>query len=686
MQRLPFTLQAEAPGSNARAAVFRTLHGEIQTPLFMPVGTNASVKGMRVEDLASAGSQVLLANTYHLLLRPGVEVFEKLGGIHRMTNWGGSFLTDSGGFQIFSLPHARSMSEEGASFRSYIDGRMIHLSPETSIATQKSIGSDIMMALDQCIPSTADHTTAKAAMELTHRWAKRSLRARNESEQALFGIVQGALFEDLRRESASVLTDMDFDGFAIGGLAVGETKPQREDFTAFTAALLPKDRPRYLMGVGTPIDLLEAVHRGVDMFDCIIPSALSQQGMAFTSRGRRRLTRAVYKTADEKLDPSCSCYTCKNYSIAYLHHLRKASEPLGWQLVSIHNLTFYHSLMRRMREHILAGDFASFYAHQKEILASHDEERPPGRPPRIRQEKNFETRGAFAVHRTREGQFSIKHISSGEIMHPGSDPNLEAEELYVKQASIQERVMREPDKEIVLWDVGLGGAYNAMAAIRAYEDIARAHRDMPVAPMRIVSFENDLDALHLALLNVERQPHLKHPAPHVLLRDGSWRSKGLPLSWELLEGDFLEKIGAAPRPSIVFYDPYSNKTNPGLWTLKVFRLLRKACGDEDTEIYSYTASTRIRAALLAAGFFVARGAATGVKSETTLALTDAALERRKKAGMVDLLGDDWLSRWARSDAKFPLPDEDGVDESGFADLIETHPQFVQNAGRVSGSA
>ncbi len=655
-----------------------TQHGEIQTPLFMPVGTNASVKGLRVEDLASAGSRMLLANTYHLLLRPGVEIFEKLGGIHRMTNWSGSYLTDSGGFQIFSLPHARSMSEDGASFRSYVDGRMIHLSPETSIAAQKSIGSDIMMALDQCIPSTSDHATAKVAMELTHRWAGRSLRARGESRQALFGIVQGALFEDLRRESAKVLTDLDFDGLAIGGLAVGETKAEREDFTAFTADLLPRDRPRYLMGVGTPIDLLEAVHRGVDMFDCIIPSALSQQGMAFTSRGRRRLTRAVYKDADEKLDPACTCYTCKNYSVAYLHHLRKASEPLGWQLVSIHNLTFYHHLMGQMRERIIAGTFAAFYNQQREVLARNDEERPPGKPPRLRIPKNFDSRGAFVVHETREGRFSIKHISSGEVMHPGSDPNLEAEELYVKQASIQERVMSEPETEIVLWDVGLGGAYNAMAAIRAYEDKSRAHRDVPVARMRIVSFENDLDAMRLALLNVERQPHLKHPAPHVLLREGSWHSKGLPLSWELLEGDFLAQMKNAPRASIIFYDPYSNKTNPELWTLETFQLLRSCSADGDTELYSYTASTRIRAVLLAAGFFVARGASTGIKIETTLALTPAALDRRRKTGNVDLLGPDWLARWERSDAKFPLSTGATVSESEFAALIENHPQFAKS--------
>jgi queuine tRNA-ribosyltransferase len=470
MSRLNFRLLAQSGA--ARAGVFRTLHGEIKTPLFMPVGTNATVKGLRAEDLAEAGSQILLANTYHLLLRPGPAAFEALGGIHRMTNWPGSFLTDSGGFQIFSLPHARSMSEKGAAFRSYVDGRMILLTPELSIQTQRSIGSDIMMVLDQCIPSTAGFDSAKEAMELTHRWAARSLLARQDSSQALFGIVQGALHRELRRQSASALRSMDFDGYAIGGLAVGETRGEREEFTAFTAALLPEDRPRYLMGVGTPIDLLEAVNAGVDMFDCIIPTALSQQGIAYTSRGKIRLARSAYKFVDEPLDPACGCHTCKNYSKAYLHHLRKASEPLGWQLASIHNLHFYHGLMSRMRNEIFTGTFARFYAEQKERLVSHDEERPPGPRPRIRTVKNYEELGAFAVHKTREGFFSIRHRDSGEVMHPGADPNIEAEHLYTGQSRLTER-LQEPGRELVIWDVGLGAATNAMAAIRAYEKYAQ---------------------------------------------------------------------------------------------------------------------------------------------------------------------------------------------------------------------
>ncbi len=283
--RLNFCLDAQALDSRARAATFRTLHNEVQTPLFMPVGTQATVKAQLTRTLEEAGSQILLANTYHLLLRPGAEVFRRTGGIHGFMSWDRAVLTDSGGFQIFSLPHSRSMSEAGAVFQSYLDGQTILLSPELSIETQKAIGSDIMMALDQCVASTADEATIRAAVEITHRWAARSLAARGDSPQSMFAIVQGALCPELRRESAAVLSEMPFDGFAIGGLAVGESKSEREDLCEFTAQLLPPDKPRYLMGVGTPLDILEAVHRGVDMFDCIMPTQLAQRGAVFTSRG-----------------------------------------------------------------------------------------------------------------------------------------------------------------------------------------------------------------------------------------------------------------------------------------------------------------------------------------------------------------------------------------------------------------
>ena len=323
--RLHFTLQREASGSQARAATLQTLHGEVQTPIFMPVGTQATVKAQTVDSLKATGTRVLLANTYHLLLRPGPEVFKRFGGIHRFMNWDGPVLTDSGGFQIFSLPHSRAMNEDGARFQSYVDGKSYLLSPESSIDMQKAIGSDIMMALDQCIPSTASYAQAEAAMALTHRWAERSLRARGDSPQALFGIVQGACHPDLRKQSAAFLRELPFDGLAIGGLAVGETHRERYEMTALVT---DSSAERHSHGISwasaRPIDLLESVHRGVDMFDCIIPSQLAQRGVAFTSHGKLQLRRSVYKFSEEPLDAQCDCQTCQHYSRAYLHHLIKS--------------------------------------------------------------------------------------------------------------------------------------------------------------------------------------------------------------------------------------------------------------------------------------------------------------------------------------------------------------------------
>lgn len=671
MNRLPFRLEATAPGSNARAGVLSTLHGEVETPVFMPVGTNASVKGLRITDLAAAGSRIMLANAYHLMLRPGPAVFEKLGGIHKMTQWSGAVLTDSGGFQIFSLPKARQMSEEGATFRSYVDGRMILFSPEVSIATQVSIGSDIMMALDECVPSTSDYQTARQAMDLTHRWARRSLDARKESRQALFGIVQGALFEDLRRASADCLSAMEFDGFAIGGLAVGETKSQREDFTAFTTALLPQQRPRYLMGVGTPIDLLEAVHRGVDMFDCIIPTALSQQGVAYTSKGRLRILRTVYKMIDEPLDPNCDCPTCSAYSKAYLHHLLKASESLGWQLISIHNLTFYHNLMREARRTILDGTFQDFYRERRERLILRDEQHPPGPSPKVRVLRK-RSKGDYALHESETGNFSIKHVASGEVMHPGQNPDDEARRLYVEQSQMAAR-LANTDGELVIWDVGLGAAHNAMAAVHAYErQCAGASESQP--RLKIVSFENDLDSIQLALQHIGRFHHLKHPAPHWLVKEGRWSSGGL--SWELVRGDFLAQLETSTRPDFIFYDPFSYKTNQKLWTLGVFAGIAKRCADHDTELFSYSASTRVRAALLGAGFLVAKGLSSGRKTETTLGLTKLACARRMRGSQPpELLSAEWLARWERSDARFPYGLED-KDRADFAQQIRGHAQFA----------
>jgi queuine tRNA-ribosyltransferase len=664
--RLDFHLDAEATGSRARAATFRTLHNEVRTPLFMPVGTQATVKAQLTRTLEDSGSQILLANTYHLLLRPGAEVFRKLGGIHQFMSWERSVLTDSGGFQIFSLPHSREMTEAGAAFQSYLDGKTILLSPELSIETQKAIGSDIMMALDQCIPSTADEASARAALEITQRWAMRSLATRGDSPQSMFAIVQGALFPNLRRESAAGLCELPFDGFAIGGLAVGEEKNEREDVCEFTAQLLPRDKPRYLMGVGSPLDILEAVHRGVDMFDCIMPTQLAQRGAVFTSRGFLQLRRGVYKFSEEKLDPLCDCPTCSRYSRAYLHHLTKTSETLGWQLLGKHNLHFYHRLMREIRESILADRFLELYREKRAFLHEPDVDNPTV-PPKVTR-KRLTTLGAYAVHVAPEGFASIRHVASGEIMHARTAPIEEARQLYVEQAEIAERLREETAEPLVIWDVGLGAAANAIAAIACYE-AAGATR-----PMQVISFENDLDALRLALIHRDQFLYLRHAAPVAIAEQGSWQSKLHPgLSWRLVEGDLLDAIPRAPAPpDVIFFDIWSSKTSPDEWTLGAFRRLFEACRSRATELFTYSFSTANRAAMLAAGFFVAKGRGTGEVLETTIALTPAALPAGRTR---QLLGSEWLARWERSDAQFPS-DVAEDDRAAFMRAIREHPQFT----------
>ena len=688
MDRLNFQVEAVAEGSSARAAVFRTLHNEVQTPLFMPVGTQATVKAQLPQSLEDSGSQILLANTYHLLLRPGPEVFRRMGGIHGFMSWKRSVLTDSGGFQVFSLRHARSMTEEGAVFQSYIDGRTILLSPEVSIGTQVAIGSDIMMALDQCVASTSDETTVRVAMELTRRWAARSLAARGDSPQAMFGIVQGALFPELRRESMSGLGEMGFDGFAIGGLAVGESKNEREDMCAFTTGLMPHGKPRYLMGVGTPLDILEAVHRGVDMFDCIIPTQVAQRGGAFTSRGFLQMRRGVYKFSQEKLDPACDCPTCARYSRAYLHHLTKTKETLGWQLLGKHNIHFYHRLMRESRQSILEGRFLELYRNKRTFLQEDDLDNPVHDPGPKRAKRLV--LGDYEVHTAREGFASILHRSSGEIMHSRTPPMDEANRLYVEQSGLAARLSGEgmpsqvatdgtaagsPDCSgaLVLWDVGLGAAANAMAAIRCYEAQAALG---PVRPMHMISFENDLDSLRLAFANNDKFPYLRHSGPAGILKLGRWQSREYPgLSWELLLGDFLVLIDDAPAPpDVLFYDMFSSKTNAGPWTHETFRRLYAACQGRPAEFFTYTVSTAARVALLAAGFYVAKGRSTGEKVETTIALTPQALALPTGQSR-ELLAADWLAKWNRSRAKFPegMPE---CERPAFEQVIRGHPQFL----------
>lgn len=383
-ERLPCILEATDPWSHARALSLSTLHGTVETPIFMPVATQAALRHVDLNVAKDLDYQVLLANTYHLLLRPGAEVLSKVGGLHPFMQWERAVLTDSGGYQIFSLSKQLSLSEEGATFRSYTDGKRIALTPELSIEMQGIIGSDIMMVLDHCVSSTSDEVTTRGALELTTRWAKRSLLARGDSMQALFGIVQGGCFQQLRRESAEQITEMPFDGFALGGLAVGESKTEREDTTEFAAQLLPSAKPRYLMGVGTPIDLLEAVRRGIDMFDCILPTALASQGVCFTSHGKIDLRRGIYKLQEMQLDALCPCSTCLRFSRAYLHHLIKSKESVAGQLLSIHNLTFYRRLMHRMRAAILMGQFRALYESEVNALSSNDLDNPTSPPQRKR--------------------------------------------------------------------------------------------------------------------------------------------------------------------------------------------------------------------------------------------------------------------------------------------------------------
>ncbi len=672
MSRLHFQLEATAANSQARATRFRTQHNDVLTPTFMPVGTHASVRTQRREDLLDSGVQVMLANTYHLLLRPGVEIFEKFGGIHGFMNWPRSVLTDSGGFQIFCLPDSRSMQEEGAIFKSYVDGSTVCLSPERSIATQKSIGADIMMVLDQCVPSTVEKDVARAAMELTHRWAQRSLEARGDSAQALFGIVQGACYHDLRRESAQAITQMPFDGYAIGGLAVGENASEREDCTALVTELLPQDRPRYLMGVGTPLDLLEAVHRGVDMFDCILPTSLAQQGLAFTSKGRVDLRRARYRDVDGPLDAACDCYTCKTYSIAYLYHLNRVHESQSWQLLGLHNVHFYMQLTRAMRTNILAGTWSEFYHAQREVLDARDSYGAQSiRYARVEREKQQAVEnmqlGRYEVV-VRDAIGRIRDKESGEVMHSVNDPAEEARSLYVEQSRLVER-LQESGEPLVVWDVGLGAAANAMATIQACEALTPAQR---LRSIRLISFENDLDSLQLALRHRHLFRHLKHAAPGQLIASNQWASKCGSIEWLLLPGDFATTKFTAPSPDIVFFDPFSFKTDSNLWTLAAFRELHAVCGERATELFTYTYSTAVRAAMLAAGFYVAKGRATGPKQETTIGLSQAAALGDHA---YELLGAEWLGRWHRSGAQVPL----GVtaDDTSWRDAVLSHPQFVE---------
>lgn len=364
---MKFELQHTDPKSNARAGKLTTDHGEILTPIFMPVGTVGSVKAVHFHELQNdIKAQIILGNTYHLYLRPGIEILEQVGGLHKFNSWTGPILTDSGGFQVFSLSGQRKLKEEGAYFRSHIDGSKHLFSPERVIDIERSIGADIMMAFDECPPGDSDYQYAKKSMELTHRWLDRCVQRFNETEpkygykQALFPIVQGCTYRDLRRQSAEYIASKDCVGNAIGGLAVGEPAEKMYEMIEVVNEILPTEKPRYLMGVGTPQNILEAIERGVDMFDCVMPTRNGRNGMLFTWNGTMNMKNAKWANDFSPLDENGTSYVDKIYSKAYVRHLFHANEFLALQIASIHNLAFYLDLVRVARQHIMANDFSTW--------------------------------------------------------------------------------------------------------------------------------------------------------------------------------------------------------------------------------------------------------------------------------------------------------------------------------------
>lgn len=358
----------------ARRGRLKFDRGVVETPAFMPVGTYGSVKGMTPEDVASTGAQIILGNTFHLAIRPGTDIIELHGDLHDFMQWQGPILTDSGGFQVFSLGKMRKIKEEGVHFRNPVNGAKLFMGPEESMEIQRKLGSDIVMIFDECTPYPATHEQAADSMRLSMRWAKRSKVGHGDNPSALFGIVQGGMYEDLRIESIKGLTDIGFDGYAIGGLSVGEPKDEMMATLDFTEPHMPKDKPRYMMGVGKPEDIVEAVRRGIDMFDCVIPTRNARNGFLFTHQGVVKIRNAQHKTSLAPLDAQCDCYTCKNYSRAYLHHLDKCGEIQGARLNTLHNLHYYQTLMQGLRDAISANSLSAFV---DEFYAMRGETTPP---------------------------------------------------------------------------------------------------------------------------------------------------------------------------------------------------------------------------------------------------------------------------------------------------------------------
>lgn len=361
MTAITYELVKKDERTGARAGIIHTPHGSFPTPIFMPVGTQASVKGVSPDELHDLGAGIILSNTYHLFLRPGMDLIREVGGLHKFMHWDGAILTDSGGFQVFSLGDLRKITEEGVTFCSHIDGSKKFLSPEVSMEVQMALGSDIVMAFDECVPYPADYNYAKQSTERTIRWLQRCKEAMTAPNQGLFGIVQGGMYKDLREWSARETTAMDLPGYAVGGLSVGEPKELMYEMLEYSTSLLPQDKPRYLMGVGTPDCLVEGVQRGIDMFDCVYPTRVARNGMAMTWTGRLVMKNAQFTHDHTVLEEGCGCYACRNgYTRAYIRHLVRANEIFGLRLLSLHNLYFLQEFMRRMRQAILEDRFTEF--------------------------------------------------------------------------------------------------------------------------------------------------------------------------------------------------------------------------------------------------------------------------------------------------------------------------------------
>ncbi len=362
MSSFSFTIEAECPESWARAGTIQTAHGNIQTPIFMPVGTQATVKSVSPEELHQVGAAIILANTYHLMLRPGSQLIAEFGGLHQFMHWDGPILTDSGGFQVFSLGHLRKLSEDGVAFKSHLDGSAHLLTPENVMQIENELGADIILPLDICAAYPSTYDAAKEAMERTHRWAERALTSKSSyhSQQTLFGIVQGAFEPELRQQSARFIGSLPFPGLSIGGLSVGEPKQVMWDLLKYVTPELPRGKPRHLLGVGSPEDLVIGVGLGMDMFDCVLPTRVARHGGLFTRFGRVSIKSARYRTEKKAIEEGCDCYTCRNYSAAYVHHLARTEEQLYYRLGTIHNLRFMLRLADHLREAIFAGTYPAF--------------------------------------------------------------------------------------------------------------------------------------------------------------------------------------------------------------------------------------------------------------------------------------------------------------------------------------